>query len=654
MKKILVYVTIVALFGATSCSDFLEEKVYDFYTPGNMYSTEDDAITAIAGVYQVFTDFNFMRSEFFQLIDLDQDHGCAEGWIINNGFADGNWQNTNTKFKNGWECLYKMIERANVVVENIPDITNCREAVKNQVLGEAHFLRAFCYFHLVRLWGRVPLRSVMFSPSNFEYSAPREEITTIYTLIIDDLKKAEELMVWKNDPILQSGRANKAAAKALLAKVYLYIAAASKQDVSIWVKVGWQPGVSGSSVSTQTVTNEVVLVNKTGNPFNVTAQMAGYENYNSEQYFQLAKEKAGELIILEGQTNGFRLCENFMDNFKGFGVNNEKNVENIWNLEPSGGNANTLYDYQQFMGYKGDQSSVTGFGRGYMLVGNSFYNSYKEEWYGAQYCMNNGVKELVELAGKTDASLGYYDIPSPNRHLRDERIELGFKHGYTRLNNNATDADYMKPRFWFFPQTEKNYYTLAECGAPDNDTWVSGDYQRSDSDTGCTTKYDWYSNVSGLRYTDASVSFLRYADVLLMYAEALNEVQGPVAYDELGHNAIYYLNKIRIRSRAIPIPEDGNVACYGDDSFNASFPFLNTREGFRSFVLEERGRELYYEMNRVFDMKRWGIYHSVMNRLDAIRQMNKARLPKHILFPIPIEERRANSAIGMSDDNNGW
>ena len=100
MKKIAISLAVMAiLFGATSCKDFLTEEVYDFYSPENMYRTESDAIVAITGVYAPMSQSSFLGSEFFQLIDLDGDHGCAEGWIINNGFADGNWQNTNSKFK---------------------------------------------------------------------------------------------------------------------------------------------------------------------------------------------------------------------------------------------------------------------------------------------------------------------------------------------------------------------------------------------------------------------------------------------------------------------------------------------------------------------------------------------------------------------------
>lgn len=638
MKKIVISLAVMAsVLGMTSCKDFLTEEVYDFYSPENMYRTASDAIVAITGVYAPMSQPGFMGSEFFQLIDLDGDHGCAEGWIINNGFADGNWQNTNSKFKNAWEQLYIMIERANVVIEKVPGI-NMDQALKDQVVGEAYFLRSMCYFYLVRLWGAVPAHAGMLRSDVFDYAAPRQPIQTIYDdFIIPGLKIAEEKMVYKNHSLaLPVGRANKAAAKALLARVYLYIASASKTGANIWVKVGQQPGTSGSDISTSSVTNVI-------QQFTKATKMAGYENYDSDAYFKLAMEKAGELVAIEGTSQGYSLHPDFMDAFKD--INKDK-TENIFNLCASGLNKGTLYDYQQFMGYKGDQVQASGFGRGYMLVGNSFYLSYMEEYYGAKYCMQDGVKTEVLPAGKSDAGLQYYDIPSPNRHLRDERVEKGFKHTYSRLSSSTKLPDY-----WFFPQNEKNYWTLAECGS--SDPFNAKNYQKSDNDTGCTTKYDSYTSVTGNRYTDATVSLIRYADVLLMYAEALNEVYGPTYVDPMGNNAIYYVNKVRTRSKAVPIPADGNGGCYGESEDDTSYPLLSTQEGFRSFVLEERGRELYYEMNRVFDLKRWGIYLDVMNKLNNVRAMSKRREAKHLFFPIPIEEIRANTALS-ADDNNGW
>lgn len=601
MKKIYLLLIITLAITFTSCQSFLEEDIYDFYTPQNMYQSSQDAEVAIVGVYAPLISNNLFGSEFFQLIDLDQDHGCAEGWVINAGFADGNWQNTNNKFRNVWEQLYLIIERANVVIDKVPSI-HMDETMKNHIIGEAYFMRSFAYFYLVRLWGRVPIRSSRFSEDNFMYDSPRMPIKTIYeNVIIDGLNKAEELMLYKNSSLhIPTGRANKGVAQALLTKVYLYIASASKTNATVYVKCAKQ--IDATKYRTEEVSNKIIAVQK-------SISVSGYEDFNSDEYFELAREKAGELIAIENNSSGYALKQNFMDVFKGI---NTDQTENIFNLSTSAQSESTMSDLQQYYSYKGDQNTMSGFGRGYAFIGNAFYNSYLEESYGKKA---NTPQE---------------------RDNRDHRIVYGIKRVYTRLGGDGN------PRQWFYPQSEKTLYPEFESVANGG----NGAGYASDNDTGCTTKFDYFTGSANLRYTDATVSFLRYADVILMYAEALNETIGPEANDQFGHNAIWYVNRIRQRANAIEI--EGPMTCYDGD-----YPSLNTVEGLRSFILEERGREFFYEMNRVFDLKRWGIYLDVMNEVNAIRTMSKRRQEKHLLFPLPIEEIRANQAIDAGD-NNGW
>jgi len=121
---------------------------------------------------------------------------------------------------------------------------------------------------------------------------------------------------------------------------------------------------------------------------------------------------------------------------------------------------------------------------------------------------------------------------------------------------------------------------------------------------------------------------LRYADVLLIYAEAANEAgggSGPGAYDAL--------NKVRRRSN-----EQDTTG-------------LN-QEQFRSLVLEERGKEFYQENSRRFDLIRWGIFLQVMNQVGTMENVIKARSQKNLLFPIPQSEINANKLIG--GNNFGW
>jgi len=136
--------------------------------------------------------------------------------------------------------------------------------------------------------------------------------------------------------------------------------------------------------------------------------------------------------------------------------------------------------------------------------------------------------------------------------------------------------------------------------------------------------------------TDVPWRVLRYADVLLIYAEAANEANGAPTQDAL--NA---LNRVRIRSNATAKTLTGLAG-------------IGTLESFRSAVLEERAREFACEGDRRWDLIRWGIYLQAMNSIGGTDEIGiqKVRQNKHLLFPIPAGEISSNTSI---DKNNpGW
>ena len=129
--------------------------------------------------------------------------------------------------------------------------------------------------------------------------------------------------------------------------------------------------------------------------------------------------------------------------------------------------------------------------------------------------------------------------------------------------------------------------------------------------------------------SDFHFPLLRLPDIMLIYAEAVNELNG-------GPDAEAYNQVNRIRTRAHATPFSG----------------MNQDE-FRSAVLEERARELAYEADRRYDLFRWGIYLDVMNAIDMDEHnVTKRRLERNLLYPIPTSEVNSNDKI---DSNNpGW
>ncbi len=113
---------------------------------------------------------------------------------------------------------------------------------------------------------------------------------------------------------------------------------------------------------------------------------------------------------------------------------------------------------------------------------------------------------------------------------------------------------------------------------------------------------------------------IRYADVLLMYAEALNELNGPTT------ESYQAINKVRARARngkADVLPDLAGLS----------------KEEFRKAVLEERGWELAFEGHGRWDLLRTGTYIEKMTKIGITSEQ------KHLLYPIPINEMDVNSGL---------
>lgn len=129
---------------------------------------------------------------------------------------------------------------------------------------------------------------------------------------------------------------------------------------------------------------------------------------------------------------------------------------------------------------------------------------------------------------------------------------------------------------------------------------------------------------------------MRYAETLLIYAEAANEVNdGPTA------QAIAAVDQLNERNNSTLCSER-----------NSRKPF--DKVSFRSYILEKRAKEFAAEGIRRTDHIRWGIYLQVMNAIGNTDENNvvKRREEKHLLLPLPLNEVNANPYI---DKNNpGW
>jgi hypothetical protein len=217
----------VALTGlATGCS--LKEEPYGFISQTNFYKTESDANAALVYAYAILPEIEYYSRGFITItelptedITLKPDAGASNFEFDRLAVRADNVDLTTT-----WRYAFIGINRANAVIGNVPSITAMAQANRDQLVGEAYFLRALHYFNVVRLFGAAPLHTTPVT-SLSQTSAAKGTMQEIYALITDDLKKA----IAMTDVTRRDGRANRVAAWGLLAKVDATLASGKNTGV---------------------------------------------------------------------------------------------------------------------------------------------------------------------------------------------------------------------------------------------------------------------------------------------------------------------------------------------------------------------------------------------------------------------------------------
>jgi hypothetical protein len=219
---------LLMLMVASSCKkSFLEQKDPNAIALSDDFKSPNDVLLAVNGIYQSLRSSNNIGENSGLWTDERSDDTGRNDSQSNAGepFQFNNFSliPSNTYLKSHWVSLYGTISRANVVLANIDLVTFSDPNLKLQYAAEAKFLRALMYFHLVRLWGDVPLvTKQLIAADDVAASTFREKQATVYAQIVADLND-----VVNNSPLpnLQTGanigRVSKAAANALLGQVYL-------------------------------------------------------------------------------------------------------------------------------------------------------------------------------------------------------------------------------------------------------------------------------------------------------------------------------------------------------------------------------------------------------------------------------------------------
>lgn len=495
-NKIYTGLLIAFLFSAVGCQEsFLDYTPTDSLTSETYYTTEEDFLIAVNGVYGINCTWRQMM-EFVPMIDM------ATPAAVFGGSRFGQWHWGNSGFTpsdasggaiwNFWRKWWLGIARANEVLYRIDQVSDdifSSTEYKNQLKGEALFLRAFYYFQLTYSWRDLPLLTEPTSKDS--YYPEKSDQQLIIKQIIADLTEASSLLpsVKKFRGTEDLGRATQGAALALLGKTYCF-----QED--------W------------------------GNATTTLKKLIDTKDYD----------------LTPGATG-------FNDQFWSAG---ENGIESIFEIQYTSGN--------------GDQ------------YGNAFVT----------YCAPGGV-------GIDDAGAGYGYIQPTDWMLDKFETVNGYKVASHYVSTNtdgsmnftySSDDPSFDASLPFDNRDPRLKWTIMYEGSPyldekfPNNSFVPSAPKESNFST---VKY--LVHQASFASSEMNLVVLRYADVLLLYAEALME------QNKLG-DAATYVDMVRSRTSV-------NMPGVPDD-------VIASQSALREYIHNERIRELAFEYGHLFfDLRRW-------------------------------------------------
>jgi hypothetical protein len=221
MKKNILYILAAVSFLMSSCEKYLSLEpraaVSDALPIYDKLSSE----TAIRGVYSALADGGYYGATFQSIGYLSGDNVQWTGSQSQvKEFIDHRVSGENSTVNGAWVAIYRTINRANNVIAKVQAVTDplLTQKAKDQIVGEAYFIRALAYFDLARTWGGVPIiLNPTVSPTD-NAGIPRSTQAETYAQVLKDLDAAEPLLPETTDRF----KATKKTVWALKARFYLY------------------------------------------------------------------------------------------------------------------------------------------------------------------------------------------------------------------------------------------------------------------------------------------------------------------------------------------------------------------------------------------------------------------------------------------------
>ena len=591
MNKFNILIAMLVCLNICGCSDFLEEDPKGKLTTDNFYNSESDARQAINGVYRRLSD-SWVTG--YNIKQIPNDLLKRASWDEASGLSNFTYGSENTYIAGMWQNHYAVIKDCNSVIDNV---TTNKEKINNweRYVGQAHGIRAFLYFDLVRWFGDVPL--VLTDTKSLDgLEVTRTPQKEVFRQIIEDFEYCISHTMDKGDTSkgYQYGRLTKDACHGFLAKVYLWLGSVAQRD------------------------GKEILGNAADN-------------------FEKSLEHSSAVI----QGGRYKLVDYYPDVFNAK-TRDKAPDEVLWCVQGLTGDDTGTWTGMMF-GIRGNQN-----------LGGSWDNISSSDYHRMMYEPSDSIRRLWNC---------------PRMTIQDDGTLWGWDYKMywdTRGDQKLSEA------------TENNNWLQ----------WSIGKFRRYP-----------LADPSSYNYTNFGMDepLLRYANVLLMYAEAYNEVNhGPGDYrpssgmDMSGisiQSAYDAVNLVRKRSRianegimhqdvlprklitdyATEVDEcvpDWKPGAYGYIYDGVRTAWEYNRYGddytaFRTEILNERARELVAEStDRWCDLVRRGI---LVKQMQAWRQYNpfisnterEITTPgapeniqsRNMLLPVPLSEIDVNKNL---------
>jgi len=579
-KNILQIALATSILSLSSCN-FLDVTPDNLPTVDNAFTRRSEAIKYLATCYSYLPNDGEPTQNVAYMggDELWYDFPSVSITTTNWNIARGN-QRVTDPYVNYWDggfgakSMFQAIRDCNIFLENVVDENKVRDLSideRQSWLGEVEFLKAYYHFILLRHYGPIPITDASL-PVNTPIEetqlkrAPVDEVVDFIVTLLDSA--IEKLPQAVSAPVTDLGRITKPIAMAIKAKVLLYAAS---------------PLFNGNP-------DYATFVDKEGEVlFNPT-----YDNSKWTKAAEAAKE-----AIEMAHSLGVKLYE-----FPGttFPISEtteiQMNVRNAvteaWNSEIIWGNPNSRTWQMQYSSMaqidpnSAGNNSVHGTMAPTIKIVEQFYTK-------------NGVP-IDE-----DKTLDFSNITLLRTATHDERYNLIENYQTARLHFDRENRFYASVGFdggiWFMENTpsrsdEDTFKSMFRLGQLGSSSLVT-----------VTTYYtkklvNWkfaFKDGNSNHIEEYPFPMVRLADLYLMYAEALNESEGPSA-------AVYeYLDLIRKRAGLQGIQESWSTY-----SLNPGKP--NTKEGLRQIIQRERNIELCFEGSRFWDLRRWKLAAQELNK----------------------------------------